>query len=112
MFASVVPPRSTTLIAGNHAQLRVLIVDDDALTRRLMSRMMVRLGCTASTAENGQVALNMLLASEDSAAAAGKGDGTAPRAGSGSDKPFDIVFLDNQVRSVFFEHRRLRSSGC
>ncbi|GAA5885713.1 hypothetical protein JCM6882_007538 [Rhodosporidiobolus microsporus] len=42
--------------------LNVLVVDDDALTRKLMSRMMERLGCKVSTAENGKIALDMLLA--------------------------------------------------
>ncbi|GAA5830774.1 hypothetical protein JCM11251_001070 [Rhodosporidiobolus azoricus] len=42
--------------------LRVLVVDDDTLTRKLMSRMMQRLGCIVSTAENGKIALDMLLA--------------------------------------------------
>ncbi|SGZ17181.1 BQ5605_C020g09101 [Microbotryum silenes-dioicae] len=46
--------------------LRVLVVDDDMLTRKLMSRMLERLGCLVSTAENGAVALDMLLGPENS----------------------------------------------
>lgn len=69
--------------------LRVLIVDDDSLTRRLMSRMMTRLGCIASSAENGQVALDMILRKEEG------GDEETER----EKKHFDIIFLDNQVRS-------------
>ncbi|BGP39590.1 hypothetical protein JCM10450v2_003558 [Rhodotorula kratochvilovae] len=42
--------------------LKVLVVDDDTLTRRLMSRMMQRLGCEVETAENGKIALDMILA--------------------------------------------------
>ncbi|GAA6047025.1 hypothetical protein JCM3770_004158 [Rhodotorula araucariae] len=42
--------------------IKVLVVDDDALTRRLMSRMMQRLGCEVETAENGKIALDMILA--------------------------------------------------
>ena len=41
--------------------LKVLIVDDDMLTRRLMSRMMQRLGCEVETAENGRVALDLIV---------------------------------------------------
>ncbi|GAA5882260.1 hypothetical protein JCM3774_004067 [Rhodotorula dairenensis] len=41
--------------------LKVLVVDDDMLTRRLMSRMMLRLGCEVETAENGKIALDMIL---------------------------------------------------
>ncbi|GAA5837911.1 hypothetical protein JCM9279_004065 [Rhodotorula babjevae] len=42
--------------------LKVLVVDDDTLTRKLMSRMMQRLGCEVETAENGKIALDMILA--------------------------------------------------
>lgn len=41
--------------------LKVLVVDDDNLTRRLMSRMMLRLGCQVESAENGKIALDMIL---------------------------------------------------
>lgn len=41
--------------------LKVLVVDDDMLTRRLMSRMMLRLGCEVETAENGKIALDLIL---------------------------------------------------
>ncbi|KAF8757545.1 His Kinase A (phosphoacceptor) domain [Rhizoctonia solani] len=50
---------STTVEKTN--TLNVLIVDDDPLTRRLMSRMLTRLGCTCETAENGLIALVCLL---------------------------------------------------
>lgn len=43
--------------------LKILVVDDDTLTRRLMSRMMLRLGCEVETAENGKIALDMILKS-------------------------------------------------
>jgi CheY-like chemotaxis protein len=57
--------------------LPVLVVDDDSLTRTLMTRMLSRLGCKVSTAENGEVALEMIL----------KGYGGR----------FAVVFLDNQM---------------
>ena len=41
--------------------LKVLVVDDDSLTRRLMSRLLVRIGCEVDTAENGLQALEMLI---------------------------------------------------
>ncbi|GAA5881270.1 hypothetical protein JCM3774_002872 [Rhodotorula dairenensis] len=73
--ASQVPlttPRPRTAPAGKAAvpsrkldiegpPLKVLIVDDDLLTRRLMSRMMSRLGCEVETAENGKIALDLIL---------------------------------------------------
>lgn len=51
--------------------LHALVVDDDTLTRKLMSRMLTRLGVDVSVAENGQSALDAI----------GKG-------------AFDVVFLD------------------
>ena len=41
--------------------MRVLVVDDDPLTRKLMSRMLARLGCKVTTAENGEIALDLIL---------------------------------------------------
>ncbi|KAH9958812.1 hypothetical protein BC827DRAFT_1135669 [Russula dissimulans] len=57
--------------------LRVLVVDDDALTRTLMTRMLTRLGCMVSTAENGEVALEMVLSDYGGR--------------------FAVIFLDNQM---------------
>lgn len=70
-------------------------MDDDALTRRLMGRMMQRLGCIVSFAENGAVALDMLLAHSDSPSSSE--DGIDPR--SSAPQNYDITFLDNQVCS-------------
>lgn len=39
----------------------VLVVDDDPLTRTLMKKILTRLGCQVSCAENGEVALEMIL---------------------------------------------------
>jgi osomolarity two-component system sensor histidine kinase SLN1 len=55
--------------------LNVLVVDDDPLTRQLMSRMLSRHGATVTTAEDGQSALDKLLSSP----------------------PYDCVLLDNQM---------------
>ncbi|KAI0246901.1 hypothetical protein BJV78DRAFT_91293 [Lactifluus subvellereus] len=57
--------------------LPVLVVDDDSLTRTLMNRMLSRLGCKVFTAENGEVALEMILG--------------------GYGGRFAVVFLDNQM---------------
>ena len=67
------PDGSTAVNTPAHAQptppspdavppgLQVLVVDDDTLTRTLMSRMLSRLGCQVATAENGEVALDMIM---------------------------------------------------
>ena len=103
--------------------LRVLVVDDDNLTRRLMSRMMSRLGCTVEAAENGKIALDLMLKanpaeeeetmqSPDDIDAAEKGErirpkkkaafGIDPRSGVDAHKNYDITFLDNQVSSFSY----------
>lgn len=56
--------------------LSTLVVDDDSLTRRLMSRMLTRLGHKVTSADNGQKALDLILAQPDE---------------------FNVVFLDNQM---------------
>lgn len=73
--------------------LRVLVVDDDALTRTMMSRLLTRLGCMVSTAENGEIALEMVL--------------------SGYSGRFAVVFLDNQmpVMSGLSMVSKLRKAG-
>lgn len=73
--------------------LRVLVVDDDALTRTMMNRLLTRLGCMVTTAENGEIALEMVL--------------------SGHGGPFAVVFLDNQmpVMSGLTMVAKLRKAG-
>ncbi|KAH7098432.1 hypothetical protein BKA62DRAFT_773383 [Auriculariales sp. MPI-PUGE-AT-0066] len=78
-------------------RMRVLVVDDDGLTRRLMGRMLARLGCVVDTAEHGQQALDMLLLDPSN-----EGDG-----------PYACTFLDNQmhVMSGLEMIARLREIG-
>jgi osomolarity two-component system, sensor histidine kinase SLN1 len=91
------PPPSLEGSDGSHSVvppgLPVLVVDDDALTRTLMTRMLSRLGCKVTTAENGEIALEMVL--------------------SGPGGRFAIVFLDNQmpVMSGLSMVTKLREAG-
>ena len=62
----------------------VLVVDDDPLTRTLMKRMLTRMGCSVSTAENGEIAVSMLLGSSDSM-------------NPSNEQEFAVVFMDNQM---------------
>lgn len=57
--------------------LSTMVVDDDSLTRKLMARMLKRLGHKVVQAEDGQSALSLILASW-------RGEGP----------PLDMVFLD------------------
>ena len=61
--------------------MRVLVVDDDGLTRRLMGRMLARMGCVVDTAEHGQQALEMLMINPEV-------------------EPYTCTFLDNQMVSL------------
>ncbi|KAL8291941.1 hypothetical protein RQP46_002199 [Phenoliferia psychrophenolica] len=65
--------------------VRALVVDDDLLTRRLMSRMVERLWCVVEVAENGAVALESILAVQEDATDLS----TVPQR-------YDIILLDNQ----------------
>ncbi|KAF8159373.1 hypothetical protein B0H34DRAFT_703185 [Crassisporium funariophilum] len=84
----------------------VLVVDDDPLTRTLMKRILTRLSCQVSCAENGEVALEMILGhhfvmgSTPSSEATGdnqpileqRQDSTIYEEGK-----YAVVFLDNQM---------------
>ncbi|KAJ7696469.1 hypothetical protein B0H17DRAFT_1053342 [Mycena rosella] len=78
--------------------MSVLVVDDDLITRKLMQRMLVRLGCIVQTAENGQAAL---LALGAIATPASEGSNLGPLLerpdAISNDEKFDVIFLDNQM---------------
>lgn len=98
--------------------MRVLVVDDDLLTRKLMSRMLTRLGCKVNTAENGEIALDLILnpnsrptpSSEDTGSS-----GLLPSdvCESGDEPRYAVVFLDNQmpIMSGLDVVRNLRRRG-
>lgn len=61
-IASGFNPASSKSTTPRTFNLDVLVVDDDPLTRLLMTRLLTRLGCTVSVAENGKAALEIMLA--------------------------------------------------
>ena len=82
--------------------LHVLVVDDDSLTRTLMTRMLTRLGCVVETASDGQQALDLLLGN------------TAPDATiSNEPRFFDLISLDNAMPVLTGQDavKRLRELG-
>ncbi|KAK7685740.1 hypothetical protein QCA50_011086 [Cerrena zonata] len=94
------PPQSQSSTPSFEPGLRVLVVDDDPLTRKLMSRMLTRLGCRVYTAENGGIALEMILgtwtnrptpSSEDT------GCGGLSTLDPTEEYKFSVIFLDNQM---------------
>jgi CheY-like chemotaxis protein len=90
-------------------KMKILVVDDDSLTRKLMSRMLTRLGCTVETAENGQAALDLLLGTKTPVSQTPTPSSIDPPTitPTPNDQPpptplptyFDVVFLDNQMVS-------------
>ncbi|KAH8116382.1 hypothetical protein DFH11DRAFT_1828708 [Phellopilus nigrolimitatus] len=94
---------------ASDSPIRVLVVDDDQLTRRLMKRMLQRLGCTVSTAENGQIAYDLLtgegrtpLSETAEGPQSPLVSGTPPALESAGQRDYDgpryeVVFLDNQM---------------
>ncbi|KAJ7117815.1 hypothetical protein C8R44DRAFT_201560 [Mycena epipterygia] len=76
--------------------LHVLVVDDDAMTRMLMTRMLERLGCRVSTAENGEVALQRITGMHSPFPSSASEE--SPGVGVMSLEPrFAVIFLDNQM---------------
>ena len=100
--------------------MRVLVVDDDPLTRKLMARMLTRFGCRVSTAENGDIALELILgnthsrmtpSSEDTGCGGLSLEGAST---TGMEEyKYAVVFLDNQmpIMSGLDVVRRLREMG-
>lgn len=105
--ASHTPRSGSVMKATEFNGLPVLVVDDDPLTRMLMKRMLTRLGCRVTTAENGELALQRILGED--ARASQPPDITD----AGVEEKFAIVFLDNQmpVMSGLEAVGRLRDAG-
>ncbi len=93
------PSMSITALNIEHG-LPVLVVDDDLVTRTLMKRLLTRLGCHVTCAENGEVALQSLLGhSPDVLSKSVEGETPlhlAPKQ-SNPDEIYAVVFLDNQM---------------
>ena len=101
--------------------LTVLVVDDDQLTRRLMTRMLNRLGCVVTTAEHGVAALEMLLGSMYTPSETPANSVLVPltpgmgpiHRGPSAPRFWDLVLLDNQMpkMSGLEAITRLRAAG-
>ncbi|KAJ3994080.1 hypothetical protein F5050DRAFT_1576353 [Lentinula boryana] len=87
--------------------LSVLVVDDDGITRMMMERLLRRQGCEVTTAENGRVALELILGDHGSVSQSmpTENPGANVRTisqGSDQSQPhelsrFAVVFLDNSM---------------
>ena len=98
---------SSSFVTNIEPPLAILVVDDDPLTRTLMKRILTRLGCVVSCAENGEVALEMILGHQvmvetTTPSSDGTGDNIPilerPQESPISDESkYAVVFLDNQM---------------
>ncbi|KIK56435.1 hypothetical protein GYMLUDRAFT_47200 [Collybiopsis luxurians FD-317 M1] len=86
-------PSSSSSTPLFNQPLNVLVVDDDALTRTLMRRMLERMGCIVTTAENGDLALKILLDPDPD----GKDSLSCSISERTAQYRFHIIFLDNQM---------------
>jgi osomolarity two-component system sensor histidine kinase SLN1 len=85
--------------------LPVLVVDDDPITRTLMKRILTRLGCQVTCAENGGVALGILLSQRLRSGPVTRAEGCPGTATESEllqpvfhdEGKFAVVFLDNQM---------------
>jgi osomolarity two-component system sensor histidine kinase SLN1 len=108
-------PLPTPCTIPEHS-LNVLVVDDDQLTRTLMTRMLSRMGCHVSTAENGELALEMILgigSTPSSSYSSAAGPILERPVFANLETKYAIVFLDNQmpVMSGLKAVQKLRDLG-
>ncbi|KAF8579926.1 hypothetical protein K439DRAFT_1522413 [Ramaria rubella] len=101
--------------------LNALVVDDDYITRQLMTRLLTRLGVSVTCAENGAIALNLIVGTDGFASVSGSEKvtssldcmGPTPISTLQQEHRFDVIYLDNQmpVMSGLEVVRRLREMG-
>ncbi|KAG8945590.1 hypothetical protein FRC04_000637 [Tulasnella sp. 424] len=115
-FAAAKPPPPSPF----NPPLNVLVVDDDALTRKLMTRMLTRNGCVVQTADNGKSAFDMAINAKNPFNWDSASTTTNTKSNGGvvhtpylqeMEPKYDVIFLDNQmpVMSGVDTVRRLRA---
>ncbi len=96
-FPTHATPRPALPVVGPGPDLRgrVLLAEDVAVNRRLISTILLRAGIRVEEAENGRIALDKALAARDAG------------------RPFDLIFMDMQMPEMdgYEATRGLRQAG-
>ena len=87
-------------VLGNHYPMRILVAEDNIINRKVISKMLARLGyMDVDLAENGRLAVDRVMdkvrrteARVNSAAQSDKSDAEAEK-----EAPFDVVLMDLQM---------------
>ena len=90
-------PSSSLAVTSMEPPLAALVVDDDAITRTLMKRILTRMGCVVSCAENGEVAFEMILGRQVSNEDAGDNRTILEQPRENDESKYAVIFLDNQM---------------
>ncbi|KAF6761807.1 hypothetical protein DFP72DRAFT_879693 [Ephemerocybe angulata] len=98
-------PESSNAAVNVEPGLEVLVVDDDPLTRTLMTRFLTRLGCVVTTASNGVQALDLIVGrkgGQEGDLTPGETEGNSGEPSQSEQPPpkegkYAVVFLDNQM---------------
>jgi len=95
--------------------LSVLVVDDDPITRTLMKRLLTRLGCAVSVAENGEMALEMILGHQGLFGSTPSTDSSGGHSGPILERRqnlrADVIFEEGKYAVVFLDNQMPVMSG-
>ena len=108
-------PASSNVAFTVEPGLSVLVVDDDLVTRSLMKRLLTRLGCAVSVAENGEMALEMILGHQGLFGSTPSSDSSGSNCGPilerRQDLRADVIFEEGKYAVVFLDNQMPVMSG-
>jgi osomolarity two-component system sensor histidine kinase SLN1 len=108
-------PASSNVAFTVEPGLSVLVVDDDPITRSLMKRLLTRLGCTVSVAENGEMALEMILSHQGLFGSTPSSDSSGSNSGPILERRqnlrADVIFEEGKYAVVFLDNQMPVMSG-
>lgn len=108
-------PASSNVAIPIEPGLSVLVVDDDHITRSLMKRLLTRLGCAVSVAENGEMALEMILGHQGLFGSTPSSDSSGSNCGPILERRqnlrADVIFEEGKYAVVFLDNQMPVMSG-